>query len=368
MSVWIESRKTKHGKRYYVIDQKGKNGVKTSIPAGDYKENAIHIRNRLQEKGLNAAHGLQDRKITVKESIQDFIQFKIDSGMSRNTIRIYRWAMSKLNERFLDRRLFSIHITEWEKFRQSLFSNHDVNGANIIVRNIRTFIKYCGKTYGLEGSIVETFKQEPEKMVGEMLRPEQAQAVIDLGCKHNEELGKIIVCFLGTGLRLSELLSLSKKNVYEDTIHITRQRSKSKRELNIPIHSHIKPVISDLLRFVPKWSKDRLERAFRRAIKRSRMASKVELPARVRVHDLRHTAASWLIQFMGFTIYDVQKYLGHTQSATTQRYAHIDTQYLREKLDKSHLGSYLGSLGKNRALEGSEGKAEVAAGMPTPPS
>ena len=42
----------------------------------------------------------------------------------------------------------------------------------------------------------------------------------------------------------------------------------------------------------------------------------------VRIHDLRHTFASLLVN-SGRTLYEVQKLLGHTQIKTTQRYAHL---------------------------------------------
>ncbi len=44
--------------------------------------------------------------------------------------------------------------------------------------------------------------------------------------------------------------------------------------------------------------------------------------ADVRMHDLRHSFASLLIN-SGRTLYEVQKILGHTQVKTTQRYAHL---------------------------------------------
>lgn len=42
----------------------------------------------------------------------------------------------------------------------------------------------------------------------------------------------------------------------------------------------------------------------------------------VRLHDLRHSFASFLVN-AGRSIYEVQKILGHTQIKTTQRYAHL---------------------------------------------
>ena len=47
----------------------------------------------------------------------------------------------------------------------------------------------------------------------------------------------------------------------------------------------------------------------------------------VRVHDLRHSFASLLIN-SGRTLYEVQRILGHTQVKTTQRYAHLSQDTL----------------------------------------
>jgi integrase len=49
--------------------------------------------------------------------------------------------------------------------------------------------------------------------------------------------------------------------------------------------------------------------------------------ADVRVHDLRHSFASLLIN-QGRTLYEVQHLLGHTQVKTTQRYAHLSQDTL----------------------------------------
>lgn len=47
----------------------------------------------------------------------------------------------------------------------------------------------------------------------------------------------------------------------------------------------------------------------------------------VRVHDLRHSFASFLIN-NGRSLYEVQRILGHTQIKTTQRYAHLNQETL----------------------------------------
>ena len=51
--------------------------------------------------------------------------------------------------------------------------------------------------------------------------------------------------------------------------------------------------------------------------------------ADVRIHDLRHSFASLLVN-SGRTLYEVQHLLGHTQIKTTQRYAHLSQETLLE--------------------------------------
>jgi integrase len=58
----------------------------------------------------------------------------------------------------------------------------------------------------------------------------------------------------------------------------------------------------------------------------------------VRIHDLRHSFASTLVN-NGATLYEVQKLLGHSRSATTERYAHLANHRLQQAvslIDKAY--------------------------------
>jgi len=47
----------------------------------------------------------------------------------------------------------------------------------------------------------------------------------------------------------------------------------------------------------------------------------------VRIHDLRHSFASFLVN-AGRTLYEIQPLLGHTQIKTTARYSHLSKDTL----------------------------------------
>ena len=59
-----------------------------------------------------------------------------------------------------------------------------------------------------------------------------------------------------------------------------------------------------------------------------RLRNKAGLPW-LRLHDLRHTFASMLVN-SGQSLYAVQQCLGHADSRVTQRYAHLSAQSLQD--------------------------------------
>lgn len=61
----------------------------------------------------------------------------------------------------------------------------------------------------------------------------------------------------------------------------------------------------------------------------------------VRIHDLRHSFASFLVN-AGRSLYEVQRILGHTQIKTTQRYAHLSQDTLLDAADA--VGNLVGGV------------------------
>ena len=161
-----------------------------------------------------------------------------------------------------------------------------------------------------------------------------------------------------TGMRLGELLALNPKDVdlEKRTIAITKsyqrlgkkdvitpsKTSKSKRVITIPefLAADIKDYIDSLYelrendRLFP-ITKYYLEHEMQRGIKESGVK-------RIRVHDLRHSHASMLIE-LGFSPLEIANRLGHEKVETTlNTYAHLypnKQTKLAERLDSEYRGN-----------------------------
>jgi integrase len=66
-----------------------------------------------------------------------------------------------------------------------------------------------------------------------------------------------------------------------------------------------------------------------------RLRTKAGLP-HLRIHDLRHMYASFLVN-SGRSLYEVQQILGHSDPSVTQRYAHLSSKSLQDAANSASL-------------------------------
>lgn len=118
-----------------------------------------------------------------------------------------------------------------------------------------------------------------------------------------------------TGLRRSELLTLKPHQIDGNRI-LLDSRTKTGRPRAIPLTQEGAKIAR---RRIP-WTLD--EGIIRRQFERARRA--INRPD-LRLHDLRHTFASWIVQGTG-NMKLAKELLGHTSMAMTDRYAHLAPQ------------------------------------------
>ena len=114
-------------------------------------------------------------------------------------------------------------------------------------------------------------------------------------------------------------------------------------------------------RIFPNTTKSTTEKAWDRIRNRAGIND-------LRIHDLRHTLASWMVG-QGYSLPLIGKALNHATTLTTERYAHVDLNPVREAIERtSRLIVEAGSSGltpvgdptSQRELDA--GKGKMAAG------
>lgn len=141
----------------------------------------------------------------------------------------------------------------------------------------------------------------------------------------NTQLLNIVRLLLLTGARVRELLDARWENVNVARKTWLIPTSKSGKPRHVPLSSAALAVIADLPRFKDcPWlipNPDTLLPFV--SIKHSwQTAIKVAKLPGLRIHDLRHSAASFMVN-SGVDLFAVGKVLGHASYQSTQRYSHL---------------------------------------------
>lgn len=147
--------------------------------------------------------------------------------------------------------------------------------------------------------------------------------------KDDQDWHDLITCYLFTGARRTELWALTRRDVDLQARLLTIRVSKSKWR-TIPIDE---PVVSILARRCAHTNVGRLWRTWGHpdAITHRWARLMIKLKMQGRIHDLRHTFASYLAK-QGTSILKIQKLLGHSDIKTTMVYAHLVPEHLREEV------------------------------------
>ena len=133
--------------------------------------------------------------------------------------------------------------------------------------------------------------------------------------------GDFIRLLAYTGIRKSQALSLTPGQVKGGFLHLGRDGKSGKPQL-VPIHPKLRQIVKRLpLPVTPG------------ILHKEWYAARESTGIHARIHDLRHTYASWLLQ-SGADLITLRDLLGHSSVAVTQRYAHLAAQHLRRAVNR----------------------------------
>ena len=223
-------------------------------------------------------------------------------------------------------------VVEWlnGKVREG-YAQATVNRWQVILSYMMRLAKQW-KVPGAETNPLEGVRQKDANNRKERyLSPAETQrlkrAVED---SPNPMLKYIVALLLLTGCRKRELLDAKWEEVNLDRKVWRIPTSKSGKPRHVPLSDEAVGVLKAVPRFgacpyiLPNPKTLKPFTAFFNSWDSARRAAR--LPD-VRVHDLRHSAASNLVN-AGQSLYVVARVLGHAQTRTTERYAHLDSGVL----------------------------------------
>jgi integrase len=191
-----------------------------------------------------------------------------------------------------------------------------------------------------------------DNQVENLLSDEQLERLLSvLKSDENRMVCLIALFLLSTGVRLNEALQAKWSQVDQKNRvwRIPAANSKSKRTRAVPLNDSALEVLTQLTtreRYEHVFINFQTELPYTTISKVwGRLRTKAGLP-HLRIHDLRHQFASFLVN-SGQTLFMVQQILGHSSPSVTQRYAHLSTKSLQEAANSASvmINGALGATG-----------------------
>jgi integrase len=167
-----------------------------------------------------------------------------------------------------------------------------------VITPISTVVRHAAGQGWCDPIRLTTPTRSPERRTN-YLTPEEAERLLEAAAPH---LKPLLLFLIGTGARLSEALELEWRDVDLEGARVILWRTKSGKRRNVVLPPRVVAALSDLPRPVenvflthnglPYSDAERrhggqIKTGFKNALRRA------GLPRTLRVHDLRHTWASW---------------------------------------------------------------------------
>jgi integrase/recombinase XerC len=212
---------------------------------------------------------------------------------------------------------------------------------------LRKFFTFLEEHHIISGNPANTVKgaRREEKEPG-ILYKEQYKALLYEASDHPRDYA-MIMTFLQTGIRLSELANLAVEDVDFDHKILTIRQGKGKKDRQIPLVDEVVKALRNYLRyrntelvlddeifFLAKNGTSLNVSTVKYTV--AKYVKKAGIRKRVGVHTLRHTfGAHKADKNMG--IATLQEVMGHKKKETTLKYIHLARTNLRQEMSQTAL-------------------------------
>jgi len=292
------------------------------------------------------------------EAIEKFLTYlTVVKNVSEHTIRAYQTDLDLFKNKVGDLQVSKISKHTLRSFLAHMHEQRLKRRTQMRrISSLRSFFKYLIREKILKTNPMDDIESpKREKKLPVSITYDQIQHLFQqpdtdsyLGFRDRA----IMELFYSSGLRLSELAGLSRKDfhVKRKILHVF---GKGRKERVVPITASAAKWMEDYLGhklrhqdtnehkseedseaiFLNRWGKRITTRSIDRRF--SEYLKKSGLALAITPHTIRHTIAThWLEN--GMDLKTIQMLLGHASLATTTIYTHVSSKLKREVYDRTH--------------------------------
>ena len=294
---------------------------------------------------VDAARGEHQLKRILPPTLADIWKKYLpwaESNKPKSSYTDKTYYEKHLQNRFGSKRLNAISPIDVERLMSDMRKGKSRRGTPYSPATIKHIVVLLSRLYSFAETRNLYNGQNPcrkvkkpvlNNQVTEFLTDEELSRLLETLNSWKDRMSASFIEFLlYTGLRRGELFKLTWSDIDFTRQNITIRDPKGKKDETLPLSNRAKIVLENIPReldtlfiFYGKNGKQRSD--FSGPWKRIRKAAK--LPPSFRLHGLRHHFASSLVS-AGTDLFTVSKLLTHKDVKTTQRYAHLSDQTLRD--------------------------------------
>ena len=275
--------------------------------------------------------------MTMNDLWEEYYPFA-QSSVPKSVKRLEQLWRLRIKPRFSNVKLRDMNVRQIQSFLMDLRNKEKLSAATCDYH--AALLKRLGSLSVRWGYLEINFAKNVEMFhefngVENILTDEQLKTLLDvLHTDSNRKICLLALYLLHSGSRLSETRKAKWSDINETKKlwTVPAENSKSKRVRSIPLSEGALEVLKQIDRRkddVYVFTNPKTKTYFINVFKPwNRIRIKAGVPF-LRCHDLRHSFATYAVN-SGRSIYEVSKLLGHADTRTTQRYAHLSEKTLLE--------------------------------------
>jgi integrase len=304
------------------------------------REKAIAMRGRIAQGDDPATEAQEARNEATFEELTELYLERHARPHKRSASRDEYILKRYVPEAWNKRRLSDIGRADVAKLHARIGEEHGHYAANRTLALLRTMFNLARTWELLKGdNPAQGIKAYREEKRQRFLSPEELQQVNAALAKEPDWRWRAyfpLALMLGT--RKSELLAMRWQDVDLNQRTWRIPETKAGNSHLLPLPSPAAAILETLpSRGQSEWVFPSEDSKAGRIVEPAKAWQRIRMRAGVtdvRIHDLRHTLASWLVA-QGFNLPLIGRALNHTQVSTTNRYAHLALDPVRTALEQT---------------------------------